>query len=130
MMRDLLLVGVGGFAGSVTRHILGGLALQVAGSSRFPWGTLVVNVLGCLIIGALYGAAETRGALSSETRLLIVTGVLGGFTTFSAFGYETFGLARTSGWGPAAGNIVLQLILGLGAVWVGHRVAVALATTT
>jgi CrcB protein len=79
--------------------------------------------------GVLSGVAEVRGAFSNETRLLLFTGVLGGFTTFSAFGYETFTLARTSGWGVAAGNVALQVVLGLGAVWAGHRLAVSLSAT-
>ncbi len=122
-MRNLLLVGCGGFLGSVTRYWLGGLVTQAAAASRFPLGTLAVNVTGCLAIGLLAGIAETRHVFSPGARLLLFTGLLGGFTTFSAFGFETVFLAREGAWRDAALNIALQLVLGLGAVWLGYRAA-------
>lgn len=122
-MRDFLLVGVGGFLGSVSRYYLGGFVLHLTAASRFPWGTLAVNTLGCLVIGLLAGAAEYRHVLSAGARLFLFTGVLGGFTTFSAFGYETYFLGREHSWPLALLNIGLHLALALPAVWLGHRLA-------
>lgn len=125
-MRNFLLVGAGGFVGSVARYYLGGWILQLSGASRFPWGTWTVNTVGCLAIGALAGAGEYRHVLTPQLRLLLITGLLGGFTTFSAFGYETYFLGREHSWLAAAGNVALHLAVALPAVWLGHR-AVGLA---
>jgi len=120
-MPDWLLVGGGGFIGSVARYYLGGFVLHRTGASRFPWSTLSVNVLGCIVIGLLAGAAERSHWLSPSTRLLLFTGVLGGFTTFSAFAYESYFLSREQAWGSVVMNVALHIVLGLGAVWLGHR---------
>ncbi len=122
-MRNLLLVGVGGFLGSAARYLLTGLATQLSGAARFPYGTLLVNVLGCLGIGVLAGLAEHRHLFTAATRLFLLTGVLGGFTTFSAFAYESHFLGREQLWPAMLLNIALQVGLGLAAVWVGHRLA-------
>ena len=121
VLRDLLLVGGGGFVGSVARYYFGGLILHAAGAPRFPVATLGVNTVGCLAIGALSALGERYHVLTPEARLLLFTGVLGGFTTFSAFAYETYFLAREQAWGLAALGVVLQIVLGLSAVWIGHR---------
>jgi CrcB protein len=123
IVRDLLLVGCGGFAGSVARYYLSGAVLHASGAARFPWGTLAVNTLGCLAIGVLAGLAEHLHLFSPASRLLLFTGFLGGFTTFSAFAYETSFLAREHLWLAAFGNVALHTALGLGAVWLGHRSA-------
>ena len=122
-MTRVLLVGVGGFAGSVLRYWLSGLAQDAARDSLFPWGTLAVNLLGCLAIGALVQLAEARGAFSAETRLFLATGLLGGFTTFSAFGNETLNLLRDAERGLAAGNVLANVILGLACVQLGRVAA-------
>ena len=122
-MRELLLVGSGGFLGSVARYLLSGAVTQIATASRFPFGTLVVNTLGCLFIGALSGVAENSGAFTANTRLLLFTGILGGFTTFSAFAFETWFLTREQAWPLAVANITAQLVLGLAAVTIGHQTA-------
>ncbi|MGH7516073.1 MAG: fluoride efflux transporter CrcB [Gemmatimonadales bacterium] len=126
-MRDLLLVGGGGFLGSVARYYLSGLALHASGAARFPWGTLTVNTLGCVTIGVLAGLAEHLHLFSPPVRLLVFTGVLGGFTTYSAFGYETYFLAREHLWFAAAVNLALHIALGLGGVWLGHWLTGVLA---
>jgi len=118
-MINILLAGLGGFVGAAGRYGLTGLSQRLAGSSAFPVGTLVVNVLGCLAIGLVVGLTENRGPLSAEARVLILAGVLGGFTTFSAFGFETVELVRAGHAGRAASNVLLQVALGLGAVWGG-----------
>jgi len=122
-MTRFLLIGAGGFAGSVLRYWLSGLAQEAARDSIFPWGTLAVNLLGCLAIGAFSELAETRGAFSAETRLLLVTGLLGGFTTFSAFGNETLLLLRDAERGLAAANVVANVALGLVCAWCGRVAA-------
>jgi CrcB protein len=82
-----------------------------------------VNVIGCLVIGVLAALVENAGALTAPMRMLLFTGVLGGFTTFSAFGYETFTLARTQGVMIAGTNVLAQVMLGLLAVWLGFTAA-------
>ncbi|HEX6941705.1 MAG TPA: fluoride efflux transporter CrcB [Gemmatimonadaceae bacterium] len=126
-MRNLLLVGSGGFLGSIARYLLGGLVLHATGAARFPYATLVVNVTGCLVIGAVSGFAERTSAFGPATRLLLITGFLGGYTTFSAFGYETFFLVREHAPLSAAANVVAQVASGLAAVFVGYRLAVVLS---
>ena len=125
-MTKTLLVGLGGFLGSVLRFLLGGVVQGLFRSASFPIGTLAVNALGCFAIGALSEVAETRGILSDRTRAFAVIGVLGGFTTFSAFSNETLNLFRDGQGVPAAANVVAQVGLGLAAVWVGRVAAYAL----
>ena len=118
-MMKILLVGAGGFLGSVARYLLSNF-VQDSSQSRFPVGTLLVNVLGCLVIGLLSQIGESREIFSAETRAFIFVGILGGFTTYSSFGNETINLWRNNDNGFALLNIVLQLTIGLGAVWVGR----------
>jgi fluoride exporter len=112
----------GAALGAPLRYFLGTQVTKLAGGG-FPWGTLLVNVTGCLLIGFLLVLAEQRDALSREARLLLVTGFLGSYTTFSAFGWETYDLARAEELARAAANVTLSLILGLGGVWLGAAVA-------
>jgi fluoride exporter len=116
----ILLVGCGGFLGSMARYLLGGAVHRMVQSPVFPFGTLVVNVSGCLAIGFLGSLAEVRGLLTPEARVFLLIGVLGGFTTFSSFGYETFQLLRDGETVPALLNVLLQVGLGLFAVWAGN----------
>lgn len=120
-MKDLLLVGVGGFIGSVARYKLGGLVLHLAAQQRFPYSTFAVNVLGCLVMGLLAGAAARYEVFGPGTRLLLFTGVLGGFTTFSAFGLEATQLVRRGEFWIAALYAGSSVVLGIAAVWVGIR---------
>ncbi len=129
-MREILLVGGGGFLGATLRYLIGGWvqrALDSRWGAIFPLGTLTVNVIGCLLFGLLATLAADRFALNIETRLLLFTGVLGAFTTFSTFGYDTVALAQTERGGPgiliALLYLGLHLALGLGAIWVGQRLA-------
>ncbi len=123
MLKDILLVGVGGLLGSVGRYlcILG--VARVYPIATFPYTTLLVNVVGCFIIGFLGGLGTHKQLLAEPGRLFLFTGVLGGFTTFSAFGMETFYLLRTSQWSLAFLNIFLQLVCGIGAVALGYWLA-------
>ncbi len=122
-MTRLLLVGAGGFLGAVMRYLAGGAVQAAARYGHFPWGTLAVNVAGCLLIGFVAGLAELRSVFTPEQRLFLITGFLGGFTTFSAYGYETYFLVRSGEGALAAVNVVGQVLLGLAAVWGGHRLA-------
>lgn len=120
-MERVLLVGVGGFAGSILRYLVSGYVQDWTGNATFPFGTLAVNVFGCLVIGVLGQLGDTRGVFTSESRALVFIGVLGGFTTFSSFGNETLALARDGEYLYALGNIAANLIVGLGAVWLGRN---------
>ena len=119
MVSQIILVGIGGFIGSVFRFLLSGFVHRLVHLSEFPFGTLAVNVVGCLLIGLLNGLAETRQVIGPELRLFLMIGMLGGFTTFSAFGYETLELIRDAEVSRAMGNVFLQVLLGLVAVWLG-----------
>ena len=121
----VLLVAAGGAAGAVLRYGLSGL-VQGRTGAVFPYGTLAVNVVGCLVMGVISELAESRGALEPGTRALLTVGVLGGFTTFSAFGNETLNLLRDGERALAAGNIAANLILALAAVWAGWAAAAGL----
>lgn len=122
-MLKIFLAGIGGFAGSALRYVVSGFVQYITGSIRFPFGTLAVNLAGCFVIGFLSQLAETRGFFSSDARVLIFIGVLGGFTTFSAFGNETINLWRDGETMLAAANIASHLVLCLGAVWASRVVA-------
>lgn len=115
------LVAAGGALGSMARFALSGVVRQLTAPSTFPLGTFIINVLGCLVFGAIAGAADQRGGLGSSARAFFLVGVLGGFTTFSSFGWETFELLRTAQLGPALLNIGGQILLGLAAVWLGYN---------
>ena len=122
-MNNTLLVGVGGFVGSVLRYWMSGYIQQWARNMVFPFGTLAVNFLGCLLIGFLSQLAEDYGIFTGEARLLVFIGFLGGFTTFSTFGNETMNLLRDGQALLAFGNITGHFVLGLGAVWLGRSAA-------
>ena len=122
-MLKLLLVGVGGFVGSVLRYLTSGFVLKLFGKPYFPYGTLVVNIIGCLLIGFLIGLSENRQLFTPETRVLIFVGFLGGFTTYSTFGYEVFSFARDGQIISVLVNILLHLVVGIGAVWLGYSLS-------
>ncbi len=124
-MARLLAIGLGGFVGALCRYGLAGL-VQTAAGPRFPAGTLVVNVLGCFAIGALAALVEGRLALSPEWRLFLLVGLLGSFTTFSTFGYETLELLRAGSFPAAALNLGAHVVLGLGAVALGRAAVLSL----
>ena len=125
-LRTLLLIGTGGFIGSVLRYLLSGYVQQLSKSIQFPFGTLAVNIVGCAMIGFLAELADHRGVVSAETRAFLMVGILGGFTTFSAFGNETMNLLRDGELGLALGNIVGHILLSLVAVWLGYSSAYVL----
>jgi CrcB protein len=114
----LLWVGFGGAIGSVCRYLLDGAVYRVM-PATFPYGTFLVNVTGCLVFGLLIGVAENRLAAGTLARSFVLIGILGGFTTFSSFTFETLQLVRADDWWPATFNIVGQVVFGLVAMWFG-----------
>ncbi|RMH31869.1 MAG: fluoride efflux transporter CrcB [Planctomycetota bacterium] len=121
-MLKIGLIFIGAGLGGVARYAIAGWTQPIAGDS-FPIGTLVVNVIGCALIGFLGAAFAGPVLIREEYRVAILVGALGGFTTFSTFGRETFDLAADRQWLFAALNLVLSNGLGLAAVWLGTRVA-------
>src|SRR5690349_9484231 len=122
-MNKILLVGAGGFVGSVLRYLASGYVQQITKSAIFPYGTLVVNLIGCFVIGFLSQLADTRGVFTPELRVLIFIGFLGGFTTFSTFGNESVNLFRDGENFLALVNAGLHFVLGLAAVWLGRTLS-------
>lgn len=122
-MVNTLLVGLGGFIGSVSRYMLGDLVHRLLDKPVFPYGTFVVNIFGCLLIGILGGLSESKNLFDTQTRMFLFIGLLGGFTTFSSFGFETFNLAKQGAHFHALTNVFLQIVLGLIAVSIGYIAA-------
>jgi CrcB protein len=122
-LGKVLWIGAGGFLGSVLRYLLGGLVQSAVAGSTFPYGTLVVNITGCYAIGFVSQLIDVQGALGPGARAFLVVGVLGGYTTFSAFGNETVNLIRDSQRLTAGLNIGGHLVLALCAVWLGRLTA-------
>jgi CrcB protein len=117
--NHVMLAACGGAIGSAFRYLAVTLISRYYPNAVFPYGTLAVNVVGCFLIAWIGTLAADKITLNSEMRLFIFTGILGGFTTFSAFGYETFYLLRTSHLHLAVLNVLSNCLLGLGAVWFG-----------
>ena len=118
MNKQILLVGFGGFVGSVARYLLSGTITKWFPNS-FPVGTFIVNITGCLMIGIIYGVASRFGWMTQEWKLFLATGICGGFTTFSAFAYEGFRLIETSEYWIFASYTLLSLIFCVLAVFFG-----------
>ncbi|MFQ6612622.1 MAG: fluoride efflux transporter CrcB [Fidelibacterota bacterium] len=115
-MQKFLIIGTRGFIGSVTRYLLSGSVHRILGKPYFPYGTLAVNILGCFLIGFLTGVSETRQLFNPEMRLFLFIGLLGGFTTFSTFGYEVFSFASNGELFSALVNVLIHMIFALGMV--------------
>lgn len=122
-----LVVGAGGFCGAVARVAVSGAVQRWAPAAVFPYGTLAVNVGGCLAIGVLGALAEMHGFLSPRARLFLVLGFLGSFTTFSTFGHETMMLALEARPLAAMANVAAQVVAGLAACWLGYALVRALS---
>lgn len=112
----------GAVVGAPLRYFLGS-RVPAGNLGPLPVGTLAVNVTGCLLIGVVLGLADARAGVSREMRLLLVTGLLGSYTTFSAFGWETYDLLRTGDLPRAFAYVASSVLLGLAAVWFGASVA-------
>jgi len=124
-LRDLILVATGGAIGAGARYAAGRAATALL-SPSFPWGTFLINVVGCFLMGLVAGFAS-QGTISPATRLFLATGVLGGFTTFSAFGLETQALLAEGRVGAAAlyagGQVVLGVVCVLAGLFLTRRLA-------
>jgi CrcB protein len=117
-MDRIVMVGLGGFLGSVLRYLVSGWTHALLGE-RFPWGTLAVNVIGSFVLGWLAGVAYEGQVLGQNARLFLFLGVIGGFTTFSAFSYETVALLQNGRLGAAVASVGANLVMGFVAVWLG-----------
>lgn len=118
IMRLILLIAVAGGLGAISRYGLSCAAVRVLGS-EFPYGTLLVNILGCLLVGLLMHIGLTTDIIPQSLRLVLSVGFLGAFTTFSTFGYETVRYIQEGAWLSVAGNIGANVILGILAVIAG-----------
>jgi CrcB protein len=118
----ILLIAIGGAIGSVCRYLLSSAVLRASGT-LFPAGTFVVNVVGCLVFGAIAGATQARFSISPETRALLLAGLLGGFTTFSSYMNESFVLVREGQFLWAGLNLGGQVIAGFAAFWAAFSIA-------
>lgn len=119
-MNQTLLVALGGALGSMARYHLSGWVLHRAGASHFPFGTFTVNVVGCFAVGIAAALAAKHDWFSPEARLLLLTGIAGGFTTFSAFGFETFSLLSRREWLIAGGYVAASVVVGLAMMAFGY----------
>jgi CrcB protein len=124
-MQKIILIGLAGLIGTLCRYWLSGLVARQYGET-FPWGTLVVNVVGCFLAGSLFYLMEERFLVSPTLRSVVLIGLLGGFTTFSSFGLQTFTLLREGEFALAALNVTLSNLLGLLMLWAGYSLVKAL----
>jgi len=118
-MQKTIFIALAGLAGTLIRYWLAGFVTRQYGEN-FPWGTLIVNLIGSFLAGALYHLAEERLLISPTLRTIILIGLLGGFTTFSSYGLQTFTLLRDGQLGLATLNVALSNVLGLFMVWAGY----------
>lgn len=116
-MKIVLFVGLGSFIGGISRYVVS-LFIQNKFLSTFPYGTLAVNIIGCFLIGIIYGFSE-RGNMNAEWRIFLATGIMGGFTTFSSFSNETVSMLRDAQYLQAFSYIFFSVIIGLAVTFAG-----------
>lgn len=119
--NQLVLLAIAGAAGTLARYALAGLIQRLCGTS-FPWGTLAINVIGCLLFGFVWSIADERMLISPQARIVILTGFMGAFTTFSTYAFETVQMLSDAEWLRAIGNVALENIVGIAAVFAGFAV--------
>src|SRR5690349_23817722 len=124
-MQKTIFIAFAGLVGTLVRYWLSGFVARQYGET-FPWGTLVVNLIGSFLAGAIYYIADERFLISPTLRTIILIGLLGGLTTFSSYGLQTFTLLRDGELAIAMLNVVLSNVLGLLMVWTGYIVCRAL----
>jgi len=124
-MQKTIFIAVAGLVGTLFRYWLSGVVARQYGET-FPWGTMVVNLVGCFLAGVVFYLADERFLLSPTLRTIILIGFLGGLTTFSSYGLQTFTLLRDGELGIATLNVVASNVLGLLMVWTGYVVCRAL----
>jgi fluoride exporter len=122
MMVKLFLIGLAGFIGTLGRYWLSGVVARRYGQT-FPLGTLAVNLIGCFLVGLLFYLMQERYLVNQNVRTIILIGLLGGFTTFSSLGLQTFTLLQDNEIALATLNLVASNVLGLFLVWVGYSLA-------
>jgi len=118
-MQKTIFIALAGLVGTLFRYSLAGFVASKYGEN-FPWGTLIVNLIGSFLAGALYYLAEERLLISPALRTVLLIGLLGGFTTFSSYGLQTFALLRNGQIGLATLNVAVSNVLGLLMVWAGY----------
>lgn len=121
-MGKLFLIGLAGFVGTIARYGLSGLVAKRYGET-FPLGTLAVNLIGCFLVGLLFYLMQERFLVNQNVRTIILVGLLGGFTTFSSLGLQTFTLLQNGEFGLAVANLGISNLIGLFMVWVGYTLA-------
>jgi fluoride exporter len=119
-LRGWMALAAAGACGTLARYVLGGWIARATGAG-FPWETCAINVIGCFLIGAIVAMVDRGALIAPATRVALTVGLLGGFTTFSSFGLETFRLLQDAEWGLALGYVGLTNMAGLAAVWAGYR---------
>jgi fluoride exporter len=119
IMQKTILLAFAGLVGTLLRYWLSGYVARQYGET-FPWGTMAVNLIGCFVTGAVFYATEERFLINPTVRTVILIGLLGGFTTFSSYGLQTFTLLRDGEYGLATLNVVTSNVLGLFMVWAGY----------
>lgn len=122
-MLNILLVGLGGFIGSALRYLTVLGVNRMMGGKWYSHGTLAANVVGCLVFGFLAGIMHHKGAFGDQAKLFLLAGILGGFTTFSAFSFETFAMFRDGMILGAFTNIVSSVVLGLAVAFGGYKLS-------
>lgn len=123
MLKNILFIGLGGGIGSICRYVMA-LAIGKWIDASFPWGTFVINVLGSLLIGLFLGMFD-KNIFNDTSKLLLITGFCGGFTTFSAFSSENVNLIIAGQWLTAIAYSALSVVLGIAAVWLGYKLSAA-----
>jgi CrcB protein len=118
-MQKTIFIALAGLVGTLLRYWLSGVVAKRFGET-FPWGTMVVNLIGCFVTGAVFYLSEERFLINPAVRTVIMIGLLGGFTTFSSYGLQTFTLLRDGEFGLATLNLVVSNVCGLLMVWAGH----------
>ncbi len=121
----LVLIGLGGFAGAISRYLVDGFVTDRTGGS-FPWGTLAVNATGSFVLGLLFAMTTERAILPADIRGPVMIGFIGAYTTFSTYMLESWGLIETGSYGAAIGNLGGSLVIGLAAVAAGLAIGRAI----
>ena len=122
-MINILIVGIGGFFGSVSRYLISQGIMRLTDNPEFPAGTITVNIIGCLIMGAVIGYSSHKGTLSEGFLLLITVGFLGGYTIFSTFGLDGYKLLLSGKFIKSFLYISISVFSGLGSVWAGFNIS-------
>lgn len=125
-MHPIVLVGIGGFIGAVLRYLMSGFVQNLTQSVTFPYGTLVVNMIGCFLMGLFSHLIESQAGMTAEMRLFLLVGLLGSFTTYSTFSHETLNLLQDHGLSLALLNIGTHIVLGISAVLLGRFAIITL----